>query len=115
MYFAIWPPFSALLIPYIALIPGLSLRSNPGLKLANAFGVNGQTLWLWLRDTNLLPLLLNSVSKNATARIFQSRGTGNSGSRFAGQGFSGLGDPQQDRSPTSITFALCKWCSKKAG
>ena len=25
------------------LIPGLSLRSNPGLELANAFGVNFQT------------------------------------------------------------------------
>jgi hypothetical protein len=115
MVFDICPSFFAFFFPDNDLIPGWSRRSNPGLKLANAFGVNGQTLWLWLRDTNLLPLLLNSVSKNATARIFQSRGTGNSGSRFAGQGFSGLGDPQQDRSPTSITFALCKWCSKKAG
>jgi hypothetical protein len=31
------------LIPNNAVIPGLSLRSNPGLKLANAFGVNGAT------------------------------------------------------------------------
>jgi len=25
--------------------PGLSLRSNPGLKLANAFGVKGTDVW----------------------------------------------------------------------
>jgi hypothetical protein len=39
--FANLPTLSALLIPNNAVIPGLSLRSNPGLKLANAFGVNG--------------------------------------------------------------------------
>jgi hypothetical protein len=47
--FANWRTLSALLIPNNTLIPGLSLRSNPdGLKLANAFGVDGQTLWLRL-------------------------------------------------------------------
>jgi hypothetical protein len=45
MVFANLPTLSAF-IPYNAVIPGLSLRSNPGLNLANAFGVNGQTLWL---------------------------------------------------------------------
>ena len=29
---------------FILLFPGCSLRSNPGLKLANAFGVNGVIL-----------------------------------------------------------------------
>ncbi len=33
-------PFQGLMVIYV-LIPGLSLHSNPGLKLANAFGVNG--------------------------------------------------------------------------
>jgi hypothetical protein len=39
MEFANWPTLSAFLIPDNAVFPGLSLRSNPGLKLANAFGV----------------------------------------------------------------------------
>jgi hypothetical protein len=37
--FANLPTLSALLIPDNAVTPGLALRSNPGLKLANAFGV----------------------------------------------------------------------------
>jgi hypothetical protein len=38
MEFDNWRTLSAFLIPDNAVIPGL--------KLANAFGVNGQTLWL---------------------------------------------------------------------
>src|SRR5215212_7291204 len=37
-------PFQGFLV-FINLIPGLSLRSNPGLKLANAFGVNLNRPW----------------------------------------------------------------------
>jgi hypothetical protein len=48
MVFANLPTLSAFFFPDYAVFPGLSLRSNPGLKLANAFGVNGQTLWLRL-------------------------------------------------------------------
>jgi hypothetical protein len=48
MLFAFFPTLYVLLIHIIAVIPGLSLRTNPGLKLANAFGVNGQTLWFRL-------------------------------------------------------------------
>jgi hypothetical protein len=42
------PTLSAVLIPDNALIPGMTLRTNPGLKIANANGVNGQTLLLLL-------------------------------------------------------------------
>jgi hypothetical protein len=41
--FANLPTLSAL-IPNNAVVPGLSLRSNPGLKLANAFGVHEKLL-----------------------------------------------------------------------
>src|SRR5215213_8964587 len=34
------PPNPFRVIKYLLLYPGLSLRSNPGLTLANAFGVN---------------------------------------------------------------------------
>jgi hypothetical protein len=48
MVFANLPTLSALLIPNNAVNPGLERSENPGLKLANAFGVNGQTLWFRL-------------------------------------------------------------------
>jgi hypothetical protein len=48
MDFANFQTISALLIQNNRVIPGLSRRTNPGLKLANAFGVNGQTLWFRL-------------------------------------------------------------------
>jgi hypothetical protein len=39
MEFSNLPTLSALLIPNNSVIPGLALRSNPGLKFANAFSV----------------------------------------------------------------------------
>jgi hypothetical protein len=37
--FGKWRTLSGFLAFFLNLFPGLSLRSNPGLKLANAFGV----------------------------------------------------------------------------
>jgi hypothetical protein len=48
MFFSIFQTFSVFFFHNIDFIPGLSRPPNPGLKLANAFGVNGQTLWFRL-------------------------------------------------------------------
>jgi hypothetical protein len=48
MVFANLQPLSALFIHNNGFNPGFSRPTNPGLKLANAFGVNGQTLWFRL-------------------------------------------------------------------
>jgi len=50
-------PFQGLMVTYF-LIPGLSLRSNTGLKLANAFGVFSNLDQFLLRKRLRLPTTL---------------------------------------------------------
>ena len=42
-------PFRVITL-FLLLVPGFSLRSNPGLKLANAFGVRSNSGYVILRE-----------------------------------------------------------------